>query len=244
MLRGDAVMFCSNCGAEGTGNFCAKCGSPLRGQAIMPEALPRDWSSELRYETLVRIPEVRDLIAQAASAKQKHMSAEDFLEAADKLMSLAVPGLALKTVAEVVVPIFEHLGIKTGKTRSEMMQSPPGKAIVAVLCAFARQGQEIRQVQQFANGCLFEAAIPSDMWSWGVAFSSRFARAIAAPASMRRPISKANSLTGEKVSGVWKDCFRPSTALMNCTRVRSYPGTGSPRRRFRVGQMSDLGCLR
>jgi hypothetical protein len=133
----------------------------------MPEALPRDWSSELRYETLIRIPEVRDLIAQAASAKQKHMSAEDFLEAADKLMSLAVPGLALKTVAEVVVPIFEHLGIKTGKTRSEMMQSPPGKAIVAVLCAFARQGQEIRQVQQFANGCLFEAAIPSDMWSWG-----------------------------------------------------------------------------
>jgi hypothetical protein len=95
------------------------------------------------------------------------MSAEDFLEAAGKLMSLPVPAVALKAVAEVVVPIFEHLGIKTGKTRSETIQNPPGKAIVAVLCAFASQGQEIRQVQQFENGCLLEAMIPSDMWSWG-----------------------------------------------------------------------------
>lgn len=30
-------MFCPNCGAEGTGNFCTNCGHPLKGQSAAPE---------------------------------------------------------------------------------------------------------------------------------------------------------------------------------------------------------------
>ncbi|MGH6837677.1 MAG: hypothetical protein ACREDT_02520 [Methylocella sp.] len=159
-------MFCSNCGAQATGNFCAKCGYSLKGQTAMPDGRFRDWSSEVRYDTLILFPEVRDLIARAASAYQKRMSGEDFLGAADKVVSLVVSTVSLKAVAELAVPILGYLGIKTGKARSKTIQCPPGKAIVAVLCAFARQGQEIRQVQQFEDGCMLEAKIPSDFWSW------------------------------------------------------------------------------
>jgi hypothetical protein len=159
-------MFCSNCGAEASGNFCAACGFPLKGRPPAPASIPRDWSDEVSYETLIRIPEVRDLIVQAASASQRHMSAEDFLNAADKLISVVVPMVSLKTIADLTVPVFDRIGINTGKVRSETVQIPPAKAIVATLCAFAAAGQEIRRVQQFDDGCLLEAAIPSDIWSW------------------------------------------------------------------------------
>jgi hypothetical protein len=155
-------MFCSNCGAEATGNFCARCGYSLKGRTATSVTRPGDWSSEVRYETLILIPEVRDLIAHAAFGYQKRMSGEDFLEAVDKI----IPIVSLKAVAELAVPIFQYIGIKTGKARSQSIQCPPGKVNVAVLCALAHHGQEIRQVQQFEDGCMLEAKIPSDFWSW------------------------------------------------------------------------------
>jgi hypothetical protein len=156
-------MFCSNCGAQATGNFCANCGFPLQGQAPISDMPRQDWSDEVRYELLIQIPEVRGQISKAATAKRKRMSAEDFLEAANKVIPT---GLPIKAVVEVVMPIFEHLGVKTGKTHSETLREPPGTVIVRALCSFASQGQEIRRVQQFEDGCLLEATIPSDMWSF------------------------------------------------------------------------------
>jgi hypothetical protein len=166
LAEGSCGMFCSNCGAEASGNFCAKCGSSLKGQPPTPDTLSPDWSGEVRYDTLIRIPEVRDLIARAAAAKQRHMSGEEFLAAADKLISLPLPLETLKTLGNVAGELSKVIGIKTEKVRSEALQVPPGKAIVATLCAFAGSGQEIRRVQQFADGCLLEATIPSDMWSF------------------------------------------------------------------------------
>jgi hypothetical protein len=157
-------MYCSNCGAEASGNFCAKCGAPLKGEAPPPP--PQDWSDEVRYEVLMRIPEVRDRIARAAATRPKRVSAEQFLDIADKLIALGVKTIPLKSIADVAVPIFVQIGIKTAKTRSETIAVAPGKAIVAALCAFAGEGQDLKQVQQLENGCLFEAAIPSDLFSW------------------------------------------------------------------------------
>jgi hypothetical protein len=41
----------------------------------------------------------------------------------------------------------------------------PGTVIVRAICSFARNGQILQRVQQFEDGCLLEATIPSDMWS-------------------------------------------------------------------------------
>ena len=163
-------MFCSNCGAEASGNFCAKCGSPLSAETFTPAAPPQDWSREVRYDTLIRIPEVRDLIARAAATRKKRMSGEEFLAAAEKLLAVPAP---LAVIGTVGGKLAEIVGVKTGKERSETFQILPGKAIVATLCALANSGQEIRRVQQLADGCLIEATIPSDMWSFEGTFYVR-----------------------------------------------------------------------
>ena len=45
-------MFCSNCGAEVSGNFCSKCGSAVMGAAASSPEIPQDWSGEINYEKL------------------------------------------------------------------------------------------------------------------------------------------------------------------------------------------------
>jgi len=51
------------------------------------------------------------------------------------------------------------------KRRSEIT-FPPGKTIVNLLCLFAESGQKVINVEQAEDGCMIEAAIPSDIFSW------------------------------------------------------------------------------
>lgn len=152
-------MYCSNCGAAAQGNFCSKCGAPLTSAEPPP---PADWSSEVRYDVLLRIPEVRSQIERAAAAKRYRLSAEKFMELADKVLSVPV---SMKFVSGVGLELAKTIGVKTEKTRAEVLPMPPGKAIVATLCVLAQEGQEIRNVQQSPDGCLIEATIPSDTLS-------------------------------------------------------------------------------
>jgi len=161
-------MYCPNCGAPAAGNFCSKCGHALTETAAPPAPAPETWPDECHYAVLMRIPQIRDRIAQAAQTAEKRMSAEDFLKAADGLIAVAssLKLIPLDAVASVAVPIFEHLGIKTGKTRAALMPAKIGTTIVNALCAMAAQGQIMKTVRQFDDGCLLEAQIPSDFWSW------------------------------------------------------------------------------
>lgn len=155
-------MFCSNCGAEASGNFCSKCGAPLRNVAAASAVVAHDWSQEVRYESLIRIPEVRDLISRHATMAKKYLSGEEFLAFVDKVIPL---GLSLEKLGAIVQPISAKLGIKTGKQCSETLSIAPGTVIVRAICSFARNGQILQRVQQFEDGCLLEVTIPSDMWS-------------------------------------------------------------------------------
>ena len=156
-------MFCSNCGAQVNGNFCSKCGAPIRGGPESSERPPRAWSGEVLYEKLIRIPEVREMVSKHASMSKRGLSGEEFLAFFDKIIPL---GFSLEKLGGVVQPISAQLGIKTGKEQSQTLSSPPGTAIVAVLCSLARHGQVLQQVRQLEDGCLLEAALPSDIWSF------------------------------------------------------------------------------
>ena len=156
-------MFCSNCGAEVSGNFCSKCGSAVRGAASSNPETPHDWSSEVNYEKLISIPEVRNLIVKHASMAEKHLSSEEFLALADNVIPLGVP---LEKIVAVTQPVYAHLGLKTGGEHSETLSGPVGTIIVSALCSLARHGQVLKHVQQFDDGCLLEATLPSDMWSF------------------------------------------------------------------------------
>lgn len=155
-------MFCSNCGKPAKGNYCAHCGQRLT--ETEPEAeVPVDWENDVRYDVILRVPEVRSAIDRHSALAKKGISGEQILAVFDKVVPLGVP---LEKVAALVHPLYKKLGIGTGKERTEKMAVPVGRVIVRALCSLTRNGQTIRGVQQGTDGCVFEAVLPSDLFSF------------------------------------------------------------------------------
>lgn len=125
-----------------------------------------DWSNEHRYEVLIQIPEVRRRIADHASRARSTMTAEEFLQIGDKLLSPLTGGVPVGKLAAFVQPIYARLGIRTGRQREELFPHPIGEVLAAALCALAGAGQKIRDVQQADEGCELEAILPSDLFSF------------------------------------------------------------------------------
>ena len=133
----------------------------------MAEPATAEWTQSVVYRDLVARPELRMLIDAAAARYKPGMSAEAFMKDADKLMSAAGlgAGVSLALVAEIAKPLGEKLGIKTGKTVSQRLELPPGRAIVATLCSLASRGQTLKALRQGADGVVIEAVLPSDMFA-------------------------------------------------------------------------------
>ncbi len=155
---------CSNCGASASGNFCASCGAKLDATEAAANT-PTNWQDEVRYDSILQAPEARDLIVRYAAQAEKGFSAEQFLGACD-LAFVPLTSVSLSTVAAIVVPLYSRLGIRTGATRNEIIPSPVGSVIVAVLCSLARHHQAVKQVHQGKDGCVLEAVLPSSILSW------------------------------------------------------------------------------
>jgi hypothetical protein len=157
-------MYCSNCGSKASGHFCSECGTRLGSQAeeAIEAIVLTDWRNEIRYDVLLQVAEVRDLISRHAARACKRISGEQFLELCDKLFSTPV---SLSTVATLAQSISARMGIHTGKSRSASVPGPCGAVLVATLCSLARHGQILREVHQGQDGCVFEAILPSDLRS-------------------------------------------------------------------------------
>lgn len=163
-------MFCHQCGAKAQGAYCSQCGTKLVTPDGTLEPSPTtqeetdDWCQEVRYDALLKYERIREVIARNASQCQKRMSGEEFLALCDKAFA-PVPGLSLAKIGAIAQPLLADLGVKTGKTRKERVEAPPGKVIVAALCSLARRGQSLQDVQQGQDGCLLRAGLPSDLFS-------------------------------------------------------------------------------
>lgn len=177
-------MYCSECGAKGTGKFCTGCGHRLA-VASRAEEQPRetnvpsenadfdatvvlsiDWSDLVDYEQLIAIPAVRDRIARAAAQAKKRMTGEEILDLYGKAMDkfTGVP-LPMSKLAGVAQSAYAKLGVKTGKSRSGGYAVPVGEMLVRLLCSLAREGRTLRDVQQLSDGCIVKAALPSDLFA-------------------------------------------------------------------------------
>ena len=155
-------MFCSQCGKEATGKFCWNCGAPLQAGGAEQPGPAADWQNEIDYETLLRNPEVRDLLAKQLPPMTR-MTGEEVLDSFSKIMKLPV---SLSSVGAIGQEIYGRLGVRTGKTRSEHYSRPVGRVIVSTLCALAGGGYKVQQVQQASDGCILICEIPSDLFSF------------------------------------------------------------------------------
>lgn len=144
-------------------DVCPRCGAAWHDPYGPVGSIDPEWSQEVRFDVLTGLPEVRARIAERAAMAEKKPSGEAFLAWFDEVGPLPIP---LEKLSAALRPGYEELGIRTGKERSGTVTAPPGATIVAALCSFARRGQALRKVRQYADGCLFEAVLPSDMWSW------------------------------------------------------------------------------
>lgn len=160
-------MYCSNCGAKVEGNFCSQCGAKISiGSNMHLVDQVTETIKENKYEVLIKRPAIRNLIAKYAQQSPHHLSAEDFLHLID-LAYKPIPGLSLSKLTEVVLPVFNKLGIKTGKSLVSVIASPTSDVIIKVLCSLAKNGYALKTIEPASNGLILHAEISSDFFTWG-----------------------------------------------------------------------------
>lgn len=155
-------MYCSNCGNKAHGNFCSQCGTALHASSTDSEAVGDSlaWQSELNFENVVRVPAVRNAIAQNASRSVKGVSAEAIFAIYDKIVALPVP---LERIAALIQPLYESWGIRTRRDRVELIHAPFGRVLAQTLCSFAKNSQTFQSAYQIENGCVVFAELPSSL---------------------------------------------------------------------------------
>jgi hypothetical protein len=159
-------MYCSNCGAKVEGNFCSQCGAKVSSDNSASVDTIRDIGSENKYTALIKRADIRDLIAKYAQLSPHHLSAQDFLHLLD-LAYKPIPGLSLSKLTEVVLPVFNKLGIKTGKSSVSIISSTASDVVIKVLCSLAKNGYALKSVDPASNGLIVHAEISSDFFTWG-----------------------------------------------------------------------------
>lgn len=162
------MAFCTHCGLQGNGNFCANCGTqrtPSASNVLIPIEPEGHWENEVRYEMLLLYAEVRSRLDKCSRNSSKKMTGEEWLGLYDKAFK-PITGVSMQTVASIVAPLYAQIGIKTGKKRRSILNEPTGRMIVMVLCALAESGMPISEVHQGEGGCVVEAMLPSDLLSF------------------------------------------------------------------------------
>jgi hypothetical protein len=152
-------MYCGECGARGEGKFCTQCGAKLVAGGGGPPAVI-DWDNEVRYETILAFPGVRDTIAAAAKNAKKRVSGEQFLAVAE-----AITPVPLEKLAGILQPVYSSMGVNTGKLATTRVDAPVARVVVRAMCALAEEGEPVVGVVQHDDGCEIEATLPSDFWA-------------------------------------------------------------------------------
>lgn len=157
-------MYCHNCGNKVIGNYCSNCGTKIKDENS--SNAPTNWALEQNFDELIKYPEVRALISAYAEKSSKSLSSKEFLSLVD-LAFVPIGGLSLKKLTDVIVPVYQKLGISTGKSAKEKFNQPVQLVIVKSLCSLAINGYPLESSDKAINGLVLTAKIPSDMWTWG-----------------------------------------------------------------------------
>ncbi len=165
-------MFCIHCGARGAKSFCASCGTSQVSESADARASADEvlsshedaeiivadirWTDTLQYAVVLNQPEARARIAACANEAKQGVSGEDLLALFDAVSTI---GFSLGKLTKAILPIYDKLGIKTSREAQVRCVSPPGRVLLAALCAFASRGLKIEDVEQATNACCLTAKI-------------------------------------------------------------------------------------
>lgn len=170
-------MFCSHCGVKASGNFCFQCGSSLRQaeEVVSEELIPAFlvWEDDADYQRIARHPDVRTAIASMTAQARPGLSAEAFMEIADKVVPI---GVSYSTATSIAQPLWASLGVRTGRERSAVLAVPIGRAIARVLCSLAKNQQPVQQVEQGTDACTLQAELPASVWALKGTLTVKIAR--------------------------------------------------------------------
>lgn len=167
-----SAKFCSQCGHPAVGKYCVECGAklvaPEEGSTPSPheqkliEEVVTNWQEEHRYDVLIKVPEVREMIQFQTNTAVVGMTGEELMSIFDKVIGHGVP---MAKLAKVIQPLYASWGIHTHKERKEYVNAPIGRVMVRLLCSLAHFGQKIKSVQQADDGCCIHAVLLSDVWA-------------------------------------------------------------------------------
>lgn len=157
-------MYCHHCGKEVFGNYCSNCGTQVMGANLSHTGT--SWDTESDFDKLIHYPAVRKIISKYADESPKRTSAKAFLKLVDTAIA-PIAGLSTETLAEIVVPIYEKIGISTGKSEMRQYHQSIQKVIVKSFCSLAKNGYPLDTYKKANNGIVLTATIPSDLWTWG-----------------------------------------------------------------------------
>ena len=180
-------MFCIHCGVAGAAAFCPACGQkqvvnstpavrvdprssfdnenselviPL---VVEPMLEPQvDWTQSLSYEAVLANPEARSRIVAAGAGNSQGLTAEDLLKIFDAVSPL---GVSLEKLSGALLPICDKIGIKMQRAAGAIYQGPPGRVLLATMCALSASGLEISEAHQQQNECGLVAKIPYSLYT-------------------------------------------------------------------------------
>lgn len=175
-------MYCIHCGAENAAAFCAACGRRQHDEGrfksgvakVDPSISASDssgadgptvqsascWTESIHYDTVLSSPEPRERILAASRNATKGVTGDDVLAVFDAVSPI---GFSLGKLTNAILPIYDRLGIKTDRELQARFDDPPGRVMLAVLCALATKSLAITEVGQDAEKCSLSAAIPSGL---------------------------------------------------------------------------------
>lgn len=158
-------MFCTKCGSptSATDNFCGHCGTPVHAQRGTPDQTP-DWREATDIRVVLHHPQVKEMVAAAAGANGGELSAEDFLDSAKPLLSMAGLGaVPFRAILDAAPQMYARFGVETGRDLSAHMPFSPGRTMAATLCSLASRGQPLIEGAATETGSSLKARLQSSV---------------------------------------------------------------------------------
>lgn len=159
-------IYCPECKEKIVKNYCGECGTKGLDKSKIDGLVVKSWWEEKDLKLVVENPEVQDIIKHYLAQSKKSISADVFLKRIDLLLS-PLAGVSVQKIADVSLPIYKKLGVKTGKSKTVVYTDVIQKVVVKVLCSLAKNNYPLLEAKEALNGMILIAEIPSDMKTFG-----------------------------------------------------------------------------